>query len=126
VRGIRHVSRLRGGPELLGWLYRTATNLAFNRLRDARAQQTSEAAAADAMVPHAPSLEAAFSDRQLLAKLIGNLDETTRLIAIYVFVDGMTHEEAARLAGVAPRTVRNKLEIFLDRARARLGRTSLT
>src|ERR1051326_2395942 len=68
VRGIRHVSRLRGGPELLGWLYRTATNLAFNRLRDARAQQTSEAAAADAMVPHAPSLEAAFSDRQLLAK----------------------------------------------------------
>lgn len=123
VRGVRHVNHLRPGPELLGWLYRAATNLAFNRLRDMRVERSNQKAVAEIPAAGPLSFEAALSDRRLAADLLAGVDETTRLLAVYVFIDGMTHDEAGQLAGVAPRTVRNKLARFLERGRKRLGLT---
>ena len=40
TRCIRHHRELRAGRELLGWLYRVATNLCLNELRDRRARGT--------------------------------------------------------------------------------------
>ena len=54
-------------------------------------------------------------------ELLEGLDERAQAIAIYVHVDGMTHEEAAEVAQVTDRTVRNCLARFAEHARDRAG-----
>jgi RNA polymerase sigma-70 factor (ECF subfamily) len=116
IRCFDNRDALRTGRELLGWLYRVATNLCFNVLRDgaARRQADRDAAPPATVAPEGPA-------RRLLWDLIGDLDERTRAIVVYVHVDGMTHTEAAEVAQVSDRTVRNCLARFQERGRLRLG-----
>ena len=107
---------LRGGRELLGWLYRVATNLCLNALRDGRIRR-------DADRRLAPALPVATEapDVRLLRDLLRDLDERTQAIVVYVYIDGMTHAEAAEVAQVSDRTVRNCLARFQRTGRLRLG-----
>lgn len=63
------------------------------------------------------------SAREVL-ELLDGLDERTQAIAVYVHVDGMTHEEAAEVAQVSDRTGRNCLARFAAHARQRAGYSS--
>ena len=50
-----------------------------------------------------------------------DLDERTQAIVVYVHIDGMTQAEAAEVAQVSDRTVRNCLARFQRAGRLRLG-----
>jgi RNA polymerase sigma-70 factor, ECF subfamily len=115
VRCMRERASLRPGRELLAWLYRVATNLCLNHLRDGRVR------AAGPLDEVEASTDPPGPNRQLVASALAGLDERTQAIAIYVIVDGMTHAEAAEVAGVTDRTVRNCLARFRTHARAALA-----
>jgi RNA polymerase sigma factor (sigma-70 family) len=116
VRCFDRRGRLRPGRELLGWLYRVATNLCLNALRDGKLRR-----AADREL--APGLPAATEppEVRLLWDLLRDLDERTQAIVVYVYIDGMTHGEAAEVAQVTDRTVRNCLARFQRTGRVKLG-----
>ena len=116
-RCMRRREDLREGRELLAWLYRAATSECLNALRDERTRRKHDAAVA---AGGATTVDGAAGSRQILEILRG-LDDRTQAIAIYVYLDGMTQLEAARLAQVTDRTVRNCLARFVAHGRRSLG-----
>ena len=117
IRCLHHQARLRPGRELLAWLYRVATNLCLNQIRDARVRRPPDGDGAAAEPARQPEADA----RQLTAEVLRGLDRRTQELAVYVLVDGMTHAEAAEVAGVSERTVRNCLGRFVEHGRETLG-----
>lgn len=115
---------LRSEPELQKeascWLYRVTTNACLNRLRSRRRQRAlrEKNARAEVMV-NASTSDAEFLVRELLAEA----DEDCAAAALYVFVEGMSHDEAAPLLGVSRRTVGNLLDRFVRWAQERLEHT---
>jgi RNA polymerase sigma-70 factor (ECF subfamily) len=107
---------LRDGREVLGWLYRVATNLCLNALRDGKLRRALDSRLATALPAATEPPEV-----RLLWDLLRDLDERTQAIVVYVYVDGMTHAEAAEVAQVTDRTVRNCLARFQRTGRLRLG-----
>jgi RNA polymerase sigma-70 factor (ECF subfamily) len=121
IRCLDHRRELRPGSELLSWLYRVTTNLCLNAIRDRKARgRAAEDAARHAPLSVAPEGPA----RRGLADLLSGLNERTQAIVIYVYIDGMTHAEAARVAEVTDRTVRNCLDRFQEHARLQTGAVS--
>jgi RNA polymerase sigma-70 factor, ECF subfamily len=121
VRCFEKRIQLRPGRELLAWLYRVATNLCLNALRDGKLRGRVAAALSghsDDSLP-AGAVEGRAEVGQVMAALEG-LDARTQAVAIHVYVDGMTHAEVAEVAGVTDRTVRNCLVRFLAHGRRRL------
>jgi RNA polymerase sigma factor (sigma-70 family) len=118
VRCFDRRENLRDGRELLGWLYRVATNLCLNALRDGKLHRD-----ADNRLAPAPVTTTAVDapEARVLRDLLRDLDERTQAIVVYVHIDGMTHAEAAEVARVSDRTVRNCLARFQQQGRLRLG-----
>ena len=117
-RCLLRCDELRAGPELLAWLYRVSTNLCLDRLRcrrDAHHSQLSD---------DIPSLDANTESRLLhrdgVRRLLDAVAARTREVAIYLYVDGMTQEEIARISGMTDRSVRNHIARLRDAA-LRLG-----
>ncbi|HEY0714030.1 MAG TPA: RNA polymerase sigma factor [Polyangia bacterium] len=121
VRCFEKRGGLRASRELLAWLYRVATNLCLNALRDGRARHR---LAETSFLPEEATVSAARVEGQAAATKIMNalqgLDSRAQAVAIYVYVDGMTHAEVAEVMGVTDRTVRNCLARFLAHGRRRL------
>ena len=108
VQLMQHRGRLRADyPSSL--LYRMATNLCLNRIRDSR--RLPETPGDDVLCRIAgledpePRLEA----RALLDRLFRRHRESTRTIAVLHFVDGMTLEEVACEVGMSASGVRKRL-----------------
>jgi RNA polymerase sigma-70 factor (ECF subfamily) len=116
VRCFDRRGRLRHGRELLGWLYRVATNLCLNALRDGKLRREVDRR----LTPASPAATEP-AEARLLWDLLGDLDERTQAIVVYVYIDGMTQAEAAEVAQVTDRTVRNCLARFQRTGRQRLG-----
>jgi RNA polymerase sigma-70 factor (ECF subfamily) len=115
VRCFSERRSLRPGTELLAWLYRVATNLCLNLLRARRIRL-----AAQAERPPPAAVSAPDQTHDAL-QLLEGLDARTQEVAIYVYVDGMTQAEAAAVAGVSDRTVRNCLGRFVAHGRKLLA-----
>jgi RNA polymerase sigma-70 factor (ECF subfamily) len=118
-RCLRRCDDLRAGPELLAWLYRVSTNLCLDRLRQQRvAPQTPM----DDEIPslEAPGSEARLLDRDSVRRLLGAVGQRTREVAVYLYLDGMTQEEVAKVSGMTDRSVRNHI-VRLREAAVRLG-----
>ena len=116
IRCLDSHRRLREGRELLAWLYRVATNLCLNHLRDRRSRREH----VEHLARSQPEWRDPPSPHEIL-ELLDGLDARAQEIAVYVHVDGMTHGEAAEVAGISDRTVRNCLARFAAHGRARAG-----
>jgi RNA polymerase sigma-70 factor (ECF subfamily) len=111
---LRHQDRLEGSaPSSL--LFRMATNICLNRLRSARRRP--EDADYDLVVRIAQNTsdEGKAQSRGLLAQIFAREQESTGLIAVLFFVDGMTLEEVAAQVGLSVSGVRKRLRTLKAR-----------
>jgi RNA polymerase sigma-70 factor (ECF subfamily) len=108
VRVVEHRARLDARyPSSL--LYRIATNVCLNRLRDSRRQPVTRDEVLVAAIANAEEPGAASEARLLLARLFGRHPESSRTMAVLHYVDGLTLEEVAGETGLSVSGVRKRL-----------------
>jgi RNA polymerase sigma-70 factor (ECF subfamily) len=116
VRVLLRNRNLAPGDEALRYLYRTATNVSINVLR--------QRAVRDRAVPEIAARAAktesgeGHADRQFVRMLLDRVDATGGSIAVMHFVDGMTQVEIAATLGITRRTVFNRLKALEKLAKA--------
>jgi len=90
-------------------LYRIATNLCLNRIRDRRRRPETADDEFLQRVADASQLEPRLEARSLLERLFGREQESTRTMAVLHYLDGMTLEEVAGQVGLSVSGVRKRL-----------------
>lgn len=109
IRALKAGEAFRGDASPTTWLYRVTTNHCLNLLRDAKRR-------AELLREHLPAGEAArdpgMEGRMTVAQVLARVPEELREVAVYYYVDQMSHDEIAALIGVSRRTVGNRLEAF--------------
>ena len=86
-------------------LFRIATNLSLNRIRDRRREPALPGDDVLARIAVRDDLDTPL----LLDRLLGRHPESTRTMAVLHYVDGMTLEEVARDCGMSVSGVRKRL-----------------
>jgi RNA polymerase sigma-70 factor (ECF subfamily) len=113
IRAFRSAEGFRQQSQLTTWLYQITTHYCLNLIRD-RTRRTE--LYEEHVAPQGDGLEKADpvrpDDMVLLRGLLSAADERQATAAVYVLLDGMSHEEAAEVLGVSKRTVGNLLERF--------------
>jgi len=108
VRIVQRRARLDGRyPSSL--LYRVATNVCLNRLRDRRREPSTRDEAVLYEIARAEEPGGASDARLLLDRLFGRHPESSRTIAVLHYVDGLTLEEVADEIGMSVSGVRKRL-----------------
>lgn len=97
--------------DVTSWLYKTATHLCIDRLRQRAMHQRPVPQQTQSV-----DLEAATSHRQLLERLVRFADADELHVAVLSRLDGLTQPEAAAVLGISERTVRRLLTRFDERA----------
>lgn len=109
LKAFEKIDAFRGDSSPTTWLYHIATNHCLNRIRDHKRRQLALQINND--LPWLrPSAEAKSDDLLLLSQLWSRLDEAQSNIAMYYFVDGLTHAEIARITGQSRRTIGNRID----------------
>jgi RNA polymerase sigma-70 factor, ECF subfamily len=90
-------------------LYRIATNLCLNRLRDRRRHPTTPEEGLLDRIAAAHDPAGQREARSLLDRLFGRHPESSRALAVLHYVDGLTLEEVAREVGLSVSGVRKRL-----------------
>jgi RNA polymerase sigma-70 factor (ECF subfamily) len=121
VRLLHDIRKLEDRDAALCWIYRVATNHCLNLLRDARKHGVEPLD--PALEVTADALAGGYPERRLAQEVLSRFDAQTQAVAIGVFVDGMEHEELAGALGISRRTVRRKLDRFIQNARKFLARS---
>lgn len=99
-----------GKGELTGWLYRVTTNYCLNRIRD---QKRRRELMQEHVAPNAKLWTASTPvDLLTLRWLLAHGDERQAQAAIYVYLDGLSYDEASSMLGVSRGTIGNLLERF--------------
>jgi RNA polymerase sigma-70 factor (ECF subfamily) len=109
VRAWRKLSSFRGESAFSSWLYPLTVNVALSerrsrRRRDARIVATEDPASME-RAPRSPAPEAGFD----LEKAMAALPPGARAVFVLHDVEGRTHEEIAKLLGLAPGTSKAQL-----------------
>jgi RNA polymerase sigma-70 factor (ECF subfamily) len=108
LRVITSEAHILDEPAPTAWLYRVTTNLCLNRLRNEKRRiELLEAHARAAGAP--PAAFGSPEIRAVVRQILGRMPEEMQEIAVYRYIDEMTHDEIAELVGVSPRTVGNRL-----------------
>jgi RNA polymerase sigma-70 factor (ECF subfamily) len=108
VRLLERRDRLRDDyPSSL--LYRMATNLCLNRIRDAKRRQTTTDQDLLEQIADLEDAEGRIEARSMLARLFGRQQASTRTMAVLHYVDRMTLEEVAEEVGMSVSGVRKRL-----------------
>lgn len=111
LRVYRHLDRLPPSREALYWIYRVATNLCLNEIRDRR-----QRAVPLEVLPFDPCRlideENVMADRDLVRRLIANAPAKVRPSAWLCHIDGFEQQEAAEILDVSRRTVASRLSEF--------------
>lgn len=120
VRAFRSADRYETRSSVATWLYSITTNWCLNRIRDRKRRRELWN---EKVAPAEPRSSGALSHEEIIAlrAVLAEADERQAQAAVCVYMDGMSHEEAAEVLGVSRRTVGNLLERFAAFARARLS-----
>lgn len=108
VQLLRHQDRL-AGDSPSGLLYRIATNVCLNRLRTRRRRPETPDDELLHAIATSEDLETSTAARRLLAAVLGPAPESTRVIAVLHYCDGMTLEEVAAEVGMSVSGIRKRL-----------------
>ncbi|MBC7835721.1 MAG: RNA polymerase sigma factor [Phycisphaerales bacterium] len=119
LRVIRHARGFAGRSSAKTWLYR----IVINRSIDARSRLTSDAHAngtlhASEIAPDTMSESAAPALRIALS----SLPESTRLLLLLCYHQGLTHQQAADVLDIPVGTLKSRLHTALQALRASLAR----
>ncbi len=104
-------------------LFRIATNVCLNKIRDDRTHGLSEMPPWLHKLTFSPSHEAAVSAGRLLDHLFRDEGEEVRRIAVMHFVDGMTLKEIGDTVNLSTSGVHKRLEALRRRIQVMGGRT---
>jgi RNA polymerase sigma-70 factor (ECF subfamily) len=108
VRLIQHRDRLEARyPSSL--LYRIATNVCLNRIRDRGRHPTSSDEALLVGIASAETAGADTEARLMLDRLFGRHPVSSRTIALLHYLDGLTLEQVAEVVGLSVSGVRKRL-----------------
>ncbi|HYV39989.1 MAG TPA: sigma-70 family RNA polymerase sigma factor, partial [Gemmataceae bacterium] len=121
----RAASVLRNQP-LAGWLYGVARRIAVRAAAQTTARQSRERRHI-AMQSPTPSDDLNWRElRTVLDEEIGRLPEKYRLPVVLCYLEGQTHEKAARELGVAKRSLTTRLTRARELLRGQLERRGIT
>jgi RNA polymerase sigma-70 factor (ECF subfamily) len=112
IRVLSSIGSFQQRSQLTTWLYQVTTNYCLNLIRDRSRRTELHEAHVAPMADDAEAGTARSDDLVLLRKLLAGADEQQAQAVIYVFLDGMSHQEAAEVLGVSKRTVGNLIERF--------------
>jgi RNA polymerase sigma-70 factor (ECF subfamily) len=112
IRVLSSIDGFQQRSQLTTWLYQVTTNYCLNLIRDRSRRTELHEAHVAPMAGDAEVGTARPDDLVLLRKLLAGADEQQAQAVIYVFLDGMSHQEAAEVLGVSKRTVGNLIERF--------------
>jgi len=112
IRALRAMGGFQHRSQMTTWLYRIATHYCLNLIRDRARRTQLHAEHVEPMAAAAMAGALHPDERLFLRKLLASADERQAAAAVYVFIDGMSHEEAASVLGVSKRTVGNLIERF--------------
>jgi RNA polymerase sigma-70 factor (ECF subfamily) len=90
-------------------LYRMATNHCLNRIRDRRRRPETTDEALLHRIADQEDVEERLTARGLLERLFMRQQESTRTMAVLLYVDGLTLEEVAREVGLSVSGVRKRM-----------------
>lgn len=117
----RALPAFRGEAQLSTWAYQIAVRAAV-QVRSRRARHTGEALELDAVDPR-PGLEETVDARQrkaLLDRAMTTLSLEHRTVLSLFAVDGLSHQEIARILGIPEGTVWSRLHLARKRLAAAL------
>lgn len=118
LRALSSADRFEGKSQLSTWLYQITTHFCLNQLRNRRRRQ--ELLREQSMSPE-PESSVKPAELILLRQLLAEADEQQARAAICVYLDELTHQEAAEVLGVSPRTVGNLIDRFCAWAKSRVA-----
>jgi RNA polymerase sigma-70 factor (ECF subfamily) len=95
-------------------LYRIATNLCLNRIRDRRRRAETAEEGGLERIASAEDRESATGAWLLLERLFGGQPESSRTIAVLHYLDGLTLEQVAEVVGLSVSGVRRRLRVLRD------------
>ncbi len=104
----------------LSWLYRTATHCCIDYLRKQKWESPKEAHHIETIRPSTHP-EKRIIDRQLLLRLMQELDPKLRELALLYYVDDLSQEECAKALGWSRRTIGKKLKWLEEKVRLYQG-----
>ncbi|HEX5752585.1 MAG TPA: RNA polymerase sigma factor [Archangium sp.] len=120
IRAFRAAGNFRQQSQMTTWLYQITTNYCLNQIRDRSRRTRLHEEHVEPMADDGSRTgPVSPDDLVLLRRLLSEADERQAAAAVYVFLDGMSHEEAASVLGVSKRTVGNLLERFQEWVNAR-------
>lgn len=117
---VQRPEQFEGRSAVTTFLYAMTTNACLNRIRDSRRRTR---ILADGFAPGEVGPRVTPEAGIDAALLLGRLPERLARVAIYHFVDGMTHDEIAEVLGVSRRQVGNLVVRVQEEAR-RLARAA--
>lgn len=118
VRALKSATAFRQKCETVVWLNQITTNYCLNQIRNAK--RRNELFREKVYPGGAKNDDTNMDNVLVIRRLLAAADEKQALAACYVFIDGMSHGEAASIMGVSRRTLGNLIDRFLRWGRAYL------
>ncbi|ADO73438.1 RNA polymerase sigma factor [Stigmatella aurantiaca] len=114
ARALIHSDTFRAEASPLTWLMKISTHHCLNQLRSERAGWRSWFQRDEASRPEGHGGPQAMETRDLVRKLLSQVDVETQTAVVHYHVDGMTLEEVAEALGRSVPTIRKRLERFAE------------